>query len=448
MWIFLKHEIKYWVSSPMMWIFLLVNTAMVMGAVSSDNVMIGGSVGSVHKNAPFVIQSYYGVMSLVSLLMTTAFMNATAIRDFQTGMFQFVFSSPIRRRDYFFGKFIGALVISIIPLLGVSLGALIGPLMPWARPERYGEIIWSGHWQGLLAFGIPNTIIAGVILFSLAILYRNNVVAFVGAMLILVLYVISSGFTADIEKEWLANILDPFGFRPQGIVAKYMTIDEKNLHAVPLAGAFLFNRMLWLGIGFVILIFGYSRFSFISKREKVKKTKEEKQEALPEISTNKIFEAGANKGFSFRSLWYLIGFETRAIIKNPTFIIITVLGLLNLLGSITSFTGRYGTDQYPVTYDVIDSIRGSFYLFIIAIITFYTGVLIWKERDAKIDEIQDATPMQQSILFTSKLVAVLIAVELVIFLSILEGMIAQAFFGYFRFQFDVYFKQQFLFKNH
>jgi hypothetical protein len=392
----------------MVWIFLLVNSLMVFGAVSSDHVNIGGAVGSVHKNAPYVIQTYYGVMSLVSLLMTTAFMNASANRDFQYGMYQFVFSSPIRKRDYFFGKFIGAITISIIPLLGVSLGSLIGPLMPWVQTERYSDVIWSGHLLGLLTFGIPNTIIAGVILFGLAILYRNNIVSFVGAMLILVFYVVSSGFTADIEKEWLANILDPFGFRPQGIIAKYMTIDEKNLHAVPLAGALLFNRMIWIGVSAAILAFSYFRFSFNTRKEKVKKIKEDKKEEHSIVSVATVYKTPDNSRFSFRMLWYLIRFETKAIIKNPTFIIIVILGLLNLLGSITSFTGRYGVDQYPVTYDVIDSIRGSFYLFLIGIITFYTGVLIWKERDAKIDEIQDATPVKAGMLFTSKLIAMLI----------------------------------------
>jgi len=259
-------------------------------------------------------------------------------------------------------------------------------------------------------------------------------------MLILVFYIVSSGFTADIEKEWLANILDPFGFRPQSVIAKYMTIDEKNLHAVPLAGALLFNRILWVGIGLAILVFTYFRFSFTSRKEKVKKIKEEAKEETNIVSVANVYEASESSGFSFKMLWYLIRFETRAIIKNPTFIIIVVLGLLNLLGSITSFTGRYGVDQYPVTYDVIDSIRGSFYLFLVAIITFYTGVLIWKERDSKIDEIQDATPVKAGMLFTSKLIAMLIATELVIFLSIIEGMVAQTFFGYFRYQFDVYVK--------
>jgi ABC-2 type transport system permease protein len=50
--------------------------------------------------------------------MTTAFINASANRDFEHGMYQFVFSSPIKKRDYYFGKFIGASTIAIFPLLG------------------------------------------------------------------------------------------------------------------------------------------------------------------------------------------------------------------------------------------------------------------------------------------------------------------------------------------
>ena len=440
MWKFIRHEWKLWLSSPMIWIFLFINTMLVMGAVSSDNVTIGGGVGSVHKNAPYVIQTYYGVMSLVCLLMTTAFMNASANRDFAQGMYQFVFSSPIKKRDYYFGKFIGATSIAILPLLGVSIGALIGPLMPWAQPERFGDIIWSGHLQGIVSFGIPNTIIAAVFLYVLAIIFRSNTVSFVGAMLILVFYVVSAGFTRDLEKEWLANILDPFGFRPENIVAKYMTVDEKNLHAVPLIGAFLYNRLIWIGLSFLILVVGYFKFSFSTKNQKAKKEKKAEMESAPLNFPKPNFSSNYAGKFSLSGLWYLIRFETKAVIKNPTFIIIVLIGMINLVSSLTSFTGRYGTDQYPVTYNVISLIQGSFYLFLIAIITFYSGVLVWKERDSKFNEMQDATPIQTSLLFVSKLVAMVASIALILCCTILIGIIAQTAFGYHRYELDVYFK--------
>jgi hypothetical protein len=116
---------------------------------------------------------------------------------------------------------------------------------------------------------------------------------------------------------------------------------------------------------------------------------------------------------------------------------------MNLIASMTSFTGRYGADQYPVTYDVIDSIKGSFFTFIIAIITFYAGVLVWKERDARFSEIQDSTPVQTAWLFISKVIAMVTAIASILLCTILIGVIVQTLFGYHRYQLDVYFKSLF-----
>lgn len=428
----------------MVWVFFSINTLLVFLAVASDSVVIGGSTGNIHKNAPYIIENYYGIMSIVCLLMTTAFMNATANRDFQYGMHQFIFSSPIKKRDYYFGKFIGAAMIAVIPMLGISLGALMGPvlapLFDMAPAERFGPVIWSGHLQGIIAFGIPNVIISGVLLYGLAILFRSNIVSFIGSMLILVFYVVSSGFTADIQKEWLANLLDPFGIRPLDIMTKYMTVIEKNNEAVPLHGELLTNRLIWLSISFLILIAIYLRFSFNTKNEKVKKEKIAKKNTAPEILSDLNFKPAKANVFSLPTFLNLVKFETRAIIKNPTFIIIVSIGIINLITGLSSFTQRYGITQYPVTYNVIDTIRNSFSIYMIGFITFYTGVLVWKERDAKINEIQDSTPIKTGILFASKLIALIIAIATVIVVTIFIGILTQTAFGYYRYELDVYIK--------
>jgi ABC-2 type transport system permease protein len=439
MWKFIKAEWNYWLKAPMTWIFFGIVTLMVFGAVSSEYINIGGAVGSVHKNAPHVIQTYYGVMSLVCLLMTTAFMNATANRDFQHDMYQLVFTSPIRKRDYFFGKFIGAYTVALIPLLGVSVGALLGSVMPWVEPERYGPFFWNGHLLGLFGFAIPNVFIMGVLLFSLAILFRSNIVSFVGAMLMLVLYVLSSTFTRDIRKEWVANILDPFGFRPESIASKYATVSEKNLHATPIEGPFLYNRLLWIGIGLVLLLVLYSRFSFSARKVKAKKEKAGKPDKFYIPSGRVLVPDMANR-FSLSTFISLTWFEIKAVVRNPTFIIITIIGLINLVTDLTNFNGGYGDAEYPVTYLVTQAIQGSFYIFIIAIITFYSGVLVWKERDAKINEIQDASAVRTGMLFSSKLIAMQVTIALVLALTIVVGIISQACYGYFRFDIGMYVK--------
>ncbi|NDC42025.1 MAG: hypothetical protein EBZ77_10830, partial [Chitinophagia bacterium] len=208
MWKFFTTEMRYWLKAPMTWIFFGINLLLVMGAVSSDNVSIGGGVGSVHKNAPHVIQMYYGVFSVFfGLLMTTAFMNASANRDFQYNMYQLVFASPIKKAHYFFGKFFGAYVAAIIPMLGVTFGALIGPLMPWAQASRFGAASLDGDIWGILSFVLPNVFITGVLLFSLALIFRNNIISFVGAIAMLVLWGISGGLIRDIQNEWLGSLL-------------------------------------------------------------------------------------------------------------------------------------------------------------------------------------------------------------------------------------------------
>jgi hypothetical protein len=423
----------------MLWIFLFINSLLVFAAVSSDQLTIGGGTGSVHKNAPFVIQQYYGIFSLLCLLMTTAFMTAAANRDFSSGMYQFVFTSPIKKYEYFYGKFIGAVTVAMIPLLGVSIGAILGPLMPWVQPERYGGANLLSHVQSIISLAIPNTIITGVFVYGLAVIFRNNVVSFVGSMVILLLYVISQGYTRDIEKEWLANLLDPYGGQPLSIAAKYMTVEEKNAHAVPLTGHFLVNRLIWVGISLIGLFGFYTRFSFSIRSERSRKPASQEPEYQQAAHQGmRTFESKNGRRFGWSTLWHMIRFETLSIFKNQTFIIIVLIGLLNMVGSMTSFSGRYGSTFYPVTYSVIDLIRGAFYMFLVGIIVFYSGVLVWKERDAHISEINDVTSVPVSFMFVSKLVAVLASIFLVMLSTIFVGVIVQGLNGYTRFELGQY----------
>ena len=139
-------ELRYWLRQPIAYIFLLINALLVFGATCSDDITIGGSTGNVHKNAPYVVEFFFANLTLICLLMITAFFNSAAARDFSEKTSQIFFTTPMKKRDYLLGRFAGALVISIIPFLGVSLGSILGSMMPGSMPngldQRTGLPIW------------------------------------------------------------------------------------------------------------------------------------------------------------------------------------------------------------------------------------------------------------------------------------------------------------------
>ncbi|NUY81047.1 hypothetical protein HUK80_09090 [Flavobacterium sp. MAH-1] len=183
----------------------------------------------------------------------------------------------------------------------------------------------------------------------------------------------------------------------------------------------------------------YWKFSFNAKNRKAKE-KKEKNLKQP-VVTNAVFEPKKAGVFTFGSWLHLIKFETKSIIKNPVYITVMAIGFIILIVGFCTLTDSFGTTRYPTTYIVADSILDSYAVFFYGFIAFYTGVLVWKERDAKINEIQDATPVLSGMLFTSKFIAIFLSILLVIVVSIVLGIFTQMLYGYTNFEIDVYFKE-------
>ena len=112
-------ELRYWLRSWMLWIFFLLIGVSIFFAVSTPYVSVGFVLTNTHHNAPFVIQGYYAIIGLIMLFMAPAFVNSAALRDFRYNTNQIVFSTPISRRDFLLGRFIGGTLLSVVPMLGI-----------------------------------------------------------------------------------------------------------------------------------------------------------------------------------------------------------------------------------------------------------------------------------------------------------------------------------------
>lgn len=438
----LRFELNYWLKAMMVWVFLLILGAMVFGATSSDQITVGNALENTFRNAPYVIQNFYSFMGLMSLLMTTAFVNSAAARDFQYGTQQILFSTPMRKRDFLLGRYAGAAIVSAIPMLGISLGVILAAYMPWVDAERFGPIVWEAHLKGFLVFAVPNTLLLGAVLFCVAALTRSTVTSFLGALGILTAYIVADVMAQDIDNEWLAALLDPLGIRTFALATKYWTVAEKNTLSLGFEGLLLWNRLLWFGVTVAVLAFTHYRFSFSDRA---------RAGAAPSIEESPAPAAVAVPAVHYQANdWWpqllgLVRFEFWGLVKTTSFIVLLAAALLNTVPSII-FSARegYGNSSYPVTYWIINLIQGSLYIFSISMITYYAGQLVWRERDARMDEIEDVTPHAAWLRYAAKFGALLGVMAILQALMLVTGVIVQAAYGYTRFQVDLYLVELFI----
>ena len=444
--LFFLSELRYTLRQPMVYIFMGIIALLVFGASASDNVQIGGAVGNVYRNAPHVITVYVSVLTIFGLLFAAAFFNNAALREYKNNFNEILFSTPIGKLGFYMGRFFGALIISTIPLLGVYIGmfygTLIGPAAGWIEPDRVGPFYWPTFVNTYLLFVLPNMFIAGSIIFGLAQRYKNTIISFVGAMIIIVGYIASGQLLSDIDNESLAALSDPFAIRTYGLTAKYYTPIEKNTLHPSLSGLMLYNRLIWVGLGILILLFSYSRFSFQERKKKGKAT--EGEDNTQKRTVSNWAPQVALSVHSGQHFWSFFKINFLNIFRHVTFQILFIFSLILLFTTLIGGFEYFGLQSYPRTYKLMESISGATGLFIAIVIVFFSGELVWRDRDVQIHEVVDATPHFSMIPLLAK-TASLIAITFVMHLLFIGiGIIYQLIQGFYTIELGVYLTDFFL----
>ncbi|MEZ4756781.1 MAG: M1 family aminopeptidase [Flavobacteriales bacterium] len=436
---FFLFEVRYWLRQPMAYIFFALIAFLTGAAVVSDNVQIGMAVGNVLKNAPYLVYLWYATWSALGLLLVTAFVNATAIRDFTSNTAQIVFSTPVSKASYLIGKFLGSTFVALLPMLGVSLGIVVGSWWPGIDEVRIGPNDPIHHLQAILLMVIPNVLFSASIIFAVSVLLRNTMAAFITAIALLVGFSIASAFTSDLENEWIGVLVDPFGGTAFEVATKYWTVEDKNTKLLPASGMLLWNRLLWIAVSIAVFLFGYFRFSFTDRVQKAKAL-EADATGKPSFTQLAVPKAPQRFDAKARRSWFAALFLTdvKGILKSTPFILIMSLGLVQLFVSLGFVTTLYGNKTYPVTYNVTDVIQGGLFIYLIIIVTFYAGQLIWKEREPRIDGITNALPTSTGAGLLAKFAALVTVIFVVMCFATLAGMVTQLLNGYTRLQPMVY----------
>lgn len=420
-------------------------TLMSGGAVPGATVDFGTG-GKVLVNSPYALQGIITFITFFGVVVTAAIAGQATYQDIDTRSTDLFFTAPISKFDYLGGRFLGALAIQLLIFSGVGPGAWLGSRMPWLDPTRLGPQDFAAYLQPYLILVLPNLVLLTAIFFCLAALGKKMLPVYAGSVILLIGYFVAQQLSTNLTVNVRGALADPFGSAAVDRITQYWTPFQRNTQLVPFTGILVINRVLWLGVGALALLLTYFKFSFAygTRGGKQSKPLAGEEEIAPVITqalpvSHPVFSVQASFG-QFLSLTRIQFTET---VKNVFFIVLMLAGGLFAMFVANGINNPFATHVYPLTYQMLQLATGGFFVFALAIITFYSGELVWREREAGVSQIVDALPVQRWVLFASKLCTLLLIQVLIVLVTMAAGLFVQILHGYHRFELGLYFTDLF-----
>lgn len=436
-------EFKQGLKKPLNYVFagflFLLALFIAMAGVGVFDLTEGDSL--THINSAYGIASYLigtngTVFGLLNSIIIITIIATAVQKDYQYNLHPLFFTKPISKSSYFFGRFFGAFSIAVLvfcfSIIGLYIGFLAGYGHPSLGPFRFINFI-----QPFLIFVLPNLLLQGIIYFSLTTFFRNTLISYLFAIIILIIQLSTSVILADIDNKTLASMIDLTGQKAFSQITNYWTPFQQNELLIPFKGELLYNRLLWIGIAILVTAISYYKFSFsqfinpirfFKKKENESQLIVSKYESLADIPPIRQHSSTWNAIVQYA---FLSRYEMRKIIKTPFFIIICALGFV-LAFIFIMFEGSFqNSEYYPVTYRMIERVGDAFYFVLVIFIIFYAGTIIWGEKDHKVDELIGVTQVSNTTLFLSKLSGLILAGCFLIMAGCITAIIYQLSSGFY-----------------
>ncbi|MBB6239054.1 hypothetical protein HDC90_003701 [Pedobacter sp. AK013] len=410
--------------------------------------VVQGGFGSedVHKNSPYVITNIIVLLSLFSIFSGTLFSANVVLRDNLYKMEAVVFTTSIKKRPYFVIRLLGLIISVFSLLLLVALGIYLGTF--FIAADRLGDFRITYFLQPLLVFALPNVLFSAGILFCTTVLTKNVRAIYVVGVLMYILYMLASIFgnspllaTSTMKAgspDILPLLLDPFALASFFGETRTWTDLQRNKQLFPFDGAFLLNRLLWLGFTALLVLITYRLFNFRLQQQQQAKIKAAKAEPV-ELVPYRAFVV-----FSNGSRYYLNTFfaqfklEMIFLFKNIPIMVMLLLWVFLFGVELKDklFSGIYGIHSYPATGIIIEEIRSM--KFGLILIVFYAAETIGKEKSVNIHSLIYSTPVQYSALWMAKNLSLFALVFILVTLNIGIGIVLQLTHGYFQIELPMY----------
>jgi len=408
-------------------------------------------------NSPFAIAKTTVTVSLIWLLVAAVVAGEAAARDVATGMHPLIYTAPVGKAAYLGGRFLAAFALNAVILLAVQAGILLAVYAPGVDPALVGPFRPAAYLTAYGFLALPNALAATAVQFALAARTGRPMTGYLGSVLLFFMAYVVGLFLLLQGRQNLASLLDPIGVHfILSDLSFLWTPIEKRTRLIELEGTVLSNRLLWLGVALTALAVTYLGFRFAHRTEgswwgcRVRHrdarfalpagsgTTTSSPVAVPQI--RRSFGAAIQARQTLAITWTSFGTIARSW---PGLAMLAGIPLLTIPVVIDQMELN-GVPLVPATARVLGELTAplsaelSRWVIIPLLIVFFAGELIWRERDAGLDEITDAMPGSEWAPLLGKLLSLGLVLAVLMALLTTAGVLAQALMGYQEFELGLY----------
>ena len=383
----------------------------------------------------YIVRNLGGFSFLLGLpIFNAVIMGDPVIRDFRLGVDPLIFSKPINRAQYLFGKFIGSFFVLVCCQSVFTLTLLV--LQAFRRTGMVVQPVKVfPYFKHFFFFVVISHLVLAAFYFSVGTLTRNTKIVYALAVCFYPLY-ISYGLLVlrRLPVGWRTG-LDPFMLTLGKISGGGFdhSAEFLNSYVVQYSSNMIANRAVMVLITIIILTILCFRFAVAEKSEKVEKVekittlslstaaervyydsdsfqetyhpqieraKSLKLLPLPSVTrTNAGFRSAVEKFIAALSIEFrLLRAERSLVVLMPLAIFLSSLDL--------AFYPVVPEVSYSATY--ASGTAKALLLFLVGMTIFYTGEAIYRDREVRIEPVLWATPAPNSVLLFSKWLAILL----------------------------------------
>lgn len=434
-----RYEFAYRLRSASTWLYagflFLLGFGIIHVSVTGTN--------PIHVNAPQSLAETTALFcGLFGILVTAGLFSDAAIRDRAAGMDALLFTTRLRPAEYLGGRFLAALAINSILVFAIPIGLALATKMPYLPRDAFGPNHLAAYLQPVLLFLLPNLVLVGAILFTIAALTRQVIPVYLGAIAIFIAYLVAANYWSNITNPMLSTLADPLGINALKAMTAYWTASERNARPIGFPSMLLWNRLLWLAIAAALFAVLQRTFRFTQRigrgrgSEPVDAPGEGRSAsgAVPQISG--VFERRTR----LRQTLAVTRQSLAEVMSGRAFPVafLAAIGLVVLWGWDVGAV-YLETVTWPVTHLVADVVLSERAIVIPwLVIALFAGELVWKDRETGAAQIADAAPVRTSVVLLGRFLALVALIALFQLAFLIGGVLLQVLHGYYNFEPGLY----------